>query len=104
MNSLEAWIANERFRLSGRRQDDIEEFGRIANPSGRITVPPPTVDPYAFAPTIVPCTNPSTPDWPIGSGLADPDAWDPDIAEKYHLIKPAQPLNEPRPARSHKRP
>lgn len=80
MNALEAWEANERFRLSGRRQDDLEEFGRIANPSGRINVP--VTDPYNDDATnaeehwIIPAGDatvmPGLPDWPLDTSLGYP--------------------------------
>lgn len=80
MSALEARKANEQFRISGRRQDDLEEFGRTANPSGRINVP--LIDPYisdvatttgghdiaAAGETVMP----GLPDWPIGTTLGYP--------------------------------
>ncbi|MCF3140828.1 single-stranded DNA-binding protein [Paenarthrobacter sp. AR 02] len=79
MSALEAWKANERFRLSGRRQDDLEEFGRTANPTGRInvTVTNPYTDTasdteYDVAPAGGSLVMPGLPDWPIGTTLGYP--------------------------------
>lgn len=79
MNDLKAWAANERYRLTGRRQDDLEEFGRTANPSGRINAP--ITDPYTVTDTThvyetIPAGEatvmPGLPDWPIGTTLGYP--------------------------------
>ncbi|WP_309931897.1 single-stranded DNA-binding protein [Arthrobacter sp. 1088] len=75
-----AWEEEERFRLSGRRQDDLEEFGRIANPSGIINVPAP--DPHEFAAMNYPRIAPDLPPWPIGT-IWDPYADDPGTATQY---------------------
>jgi single-strand DNA-binding protein len=74
------WEEEERFRLSGRRQDDLEEFGRIANPSAIINVPAP--DPHEFAAVNYPNITPDLPPWPIGT-IWDPYADDPAIANQY---------------------
>ncbi|MFJ4030154.1 single-stranded DNA-binding protein [Paenarthrobacter sp. NPDC089989] len=78
--AFKAWEAEERFRLSGRRQDDLEEFGRIANPSARINVP--VTDPYNDAAAgedhgTAPAAGdavvvPGLPDWPLGTSLGYP--------------------------------
>ncbi|MBU8869192.1 single-stranded DNA-binding protein [Paenarthrobacter aromaticivorans] len=77
--AFKAWEAEERFRLSGRRQDDLEEFGRIANPSARINVP--VTDPYndaaagedyGTAPAGDAPVMPGLPDWPVGTALGYP--------------------------------
>ncbi|BCW86636.1 hypothetical protein NicSoilE8_43090 (plasmid) [Arthrobacter sp. NicSoilE8] len=87
MNPLEAWEANERFRLSGRRQDDLEEFGRTANPSGRIIVPAPEVDPYVYAAIHYSSMDQDLPPWPMD--VWDPYADDPDIAAQYQNTEPS---------------
>jgi single-strand DNA-binding protein len=79
MSALEAWKANERFRLSGRRQDDLEEFGRTANPTGRINVP--VTNPYTdtasdteydVAPAGGSLVMPGLPDWPMDTTFGYP--------------------------------
>jgi hypothetical protein len=79
MSALEAWKANERFRLSGRRQDDLEEFGRTANPTGRINVP--VTNPYTdtasdteydVAPAGGSLLMPGLPDWPMDTTFGYP--------------------------------
>ena len=79
MSALEAWQANERFRLSGRRQDDLEEFGRTANPTGRINVP--VTNPYTDVPTTAEhdiaegrgsLVMPGLPDWPMDTTFGYP--------------------------------
>ncbi|MFJ4286833.1 single-stranded DNA-binding protein [Paenarthrobacter nicotinovorans] len=77
--AFKAWEAEERFRLSGRRQDDLEEFGRIANPSARIDVPiaNPYIDAaagecYGTAPAGDARVMPGLPDWPVGTALGYP--------------------------------
>lgn len=78
-DAFKAWEAEERFRLSGRRQDDLEEFGRIANPSARINVP--VTDPYGdvaagedygIAPAGDAPAMPGLPDWPMGTSFGYP--------------------------------
>ncbi|WP_139770726.1 single-stranded DNA-binding protein [Paenarthrobacter ureafaciens] len=78
-DAFKAWEAEERFRLSGRRQDDLEEFGRIANPSARINVP--VTDPYGDAaagedygtyPAGDAPVMPGLPDWPMGTSFGYP--------------------------------
>ncbi|WP_217376198.1 single-stranded DNA-binding protein [Paenarthrobacter ureafaciens] len=77
--AFKAWEAEERFRLSGRRQDDLEEFGRDANPSARINVP--VTDPYGDVaadedygtyPAGDAPTMPGLPDWPMGTSFGYP--------------------------------
>lgn len=77
--AFKAWEAEERFRLSGRRQDDLEEFGRIANPSARINVP--ITDPYGDVaadedygtyPAGDAPVMPGLPDWPMGTSFGYP--------------------------------
>uniref|UniRef100_UPI003F49707D single-stranded DNA-binding protein n=1 Tax=Paenarthrobacter ureafaciens TaxID=37931 RepID=UPI003F49707D len=79
MSALEAWQANERFRLSGRRQDDLEEFGRTANPTGRINVP--VTNPYTdtasdteydIAAAGGSLVMPGLPDWPMDTTFGYP--------------------------------
>lgn len=79
MSALEAWQANERFRLSGRRQDDLEEFGRTANPTGRINVP--VTNPYTdtasdteydVAAAGESLVMPGLPDWPMDTTFGYP--------------------------------
>lgn len=79
MSALEAWEANERFRLTGRRQDDLEEFGRTANPTGRINVP--VTNPYTDVPTAAEhdiaegggsLVMPGLPDWPMDTTFGYP--------------------------------
>lgn len=79
MSALEAWQANERFRLSGRRQDDLEEFGRTANPTGRINVP--VTNPYTdtasdteydIAAAGESMVMPGLPDWPMDTTFGYP--------------------------------
>ena len=78
-DAFKAWEAEERFRLSGRRQDDLEEFGRTANPSARINVP--VTDPYGDAAAVedygtYPAGEapvmPGLPDWPMGTSFGYP--------------------------------
>jgi single-strand DNA-binding protein len=78
--AFKAWEAEERFRLSGRRQDDLEEFGRDANPSARINVP--VTDPYGDVvaagegygtyPAGDAPAMPGLPDWPMGTSFGYP--------------------------------
>ncbi|MHC8609765.1 single-stranded DNA-binding protein (plasmid) [Paenarthrobacter ureafaciens] len=77
--AFKAWEAEERFRLSGRRQDDLEEFGRIANPSARINVPVAdpyndvaTVEEYGFVAAGDAPVMPGLPDWPMGTSFGYP--------------------------------
>ncbi|MCW3767801.1 MULTISPECIES: single-stranded DNA-binding protein [Paenarthrobacter] len=88
MSALEAWKANERFRLSGRRQDDLEEFGRTANPTGRINVPVsnPYTDTasdteYDIAPGGGSLVMPGLPDWPMDTTFGYPFT---DTTATYH--------------------
>lgn len=78
-DAFKAWESEERFRLSGRRQDDLEEFGRIANPSARINAP--VTDPYGDAaagedygtyPAGDAPVMPGLPDWPLGTSFGYP--------------------------------
>lgn len=73
---------DERFKLSPRQYVDLEEFGRIANPSGRINVPAPVMDPYEYAALHYPTTPAPVGEWPMGN-IWDPYADDPDIATQY---------------------
>lgn len=57
---------DERFRLSPRQYVDLEEFGRIANPSATINVDAPTVDPYEYAAMHHPATV-APGEWPMDS-------------------------------------
>jgi single-strand DNA-binding protein len=96
MTSTEGQQNNGRFRISPRPYADLEEFGRIANPSARITVPAPAdkpcdIDEHELTTVNGAQVTPWLPDWPIGAGLADPFAWDPDIADQYQLTEPPQP-------------
>jgi len=68
------------FTLSPRKYVDLEEFGRIGNPSGEINVPTP--DPYDYAAVNYPVVTPDLPPWPIGT-IWDPFATEPDIADQY---------------------
>jgi single-strand DNA-binding protein len=89
MNNQEATENDERFRLSPRLHVDLDEFGRIANPSGRITVP--KSDPNEGTDAEHANVLPGLPEWPYGSGLQDPFVWDTDIANQYQLTEPPQP-------------
>ncbi|MGO4591828.1 single-stranded DNA-binding protein [Paenarthrobacter sp. 2TAF44] len=67
------------FTLSPRKYVDLEEFGRIGNPSGVINVPAP--DPYDCAAVNYPVGTQDLPPWPIGT-IWDPFATEPDIADR----------------------
>ncbi|WP_431230831.1 single-stranded DNA-binding protein [Paenarthrobacter nicotinovorans] len=88
MNNQEATENDDRFRLSPRLHVDLDEFGRIANPSGRITVP--ESDPKEGIDAEHAIVAPGLPEWPYGYGLQDPFAWDADIANQYQLTEPPQ--------------
>ncbi|MFK0007772.1 single-stranded DNA-binding protein [Paenarthrobacter sp. NPDC090520] len=71
--------ADDRFTISPRQYEDLEEFGRIANPSARIDVPiaNPYIDAaaggdYGTAPAGDAQVMPSLPDWPVGTALGYP--------------------------------
>ncbi|MFJ5958202.1 single-stranded DNA-binding protein [Paenarthrobacter sp. NPDC092416] len=81
------------FTISPRKYVDLEEFGRIGNPSGVINVPAP--DPYEPAAVNYSMITADLPPWPIGT-IWDPYAEDPDIAGQYQTEQPDEtaPQNE----------
>lgn len=71
--------ADDRFTISPRQYEDLEEFGRIANPSARINVP--ITNPYNDDAAVedhetVPAADgpvmPGLPGWPVGTALGYP--------------------------------